>query len=101
MTVQANAKSSLSIKLMDCAKGDFFVSNFVEADRPMVMEALELSGNADKSVLDEALDMFGKPMSGWFGLYGLIGFCAPSFYLSMNTKQDAGETMNTLEVLGV
>ena len=101
MTVQTKAKSSLSIQLMDCAKGDFFVSNFVEADRAMVMEALELSGNSDKAILDEAMDMFGKPMTGWFGLYGLNGFCAPSFYLSMNTKQDAGETVSTLEVLGV
>lgn len=104
----ANAKANAFIRdidvselrLTDAQKGDFFVSNFVESDRVMIEEALERSGNTDRAVLGEALDMFGKPMLGWFGLYGLTGFCAPSFYLALNAKQDSGEALNTLEVLG-
>lgn len=93
--------ASLSICLMDAAKGDFFVSNFVDADRDMIEKALVRSGNTDKAILDHAQDMFGEKLTGWFGLYGLKGFCTPSFYLALNAQQDAGGSLDTLEALGV
>lgn len=95
-----NRSNGVKMQLVESTHGDFFVSNFVDSDRAKIEEALRLSGNTDKAVIAEALDMFGSPMDGWFGLYGVNGFCTPSFYLSLNTNQDAGEVLDTLELLG-